>query len=128
MVDVGAIRQDHIGNGPSILVFAECLKRDFFPIDQCRSGLLRSLAISLAFLRAIDAVEADAFVLVVVQDLNRVAVEDGDGGAGGSHTLKRQGRRFVIETDAVSLRSVLLFTVVSVGKLLQHLSSEKYDV
>jgi hypothetical protein len=64
----------------------------------------------------------------VVQDFDGVAVEDGNDGAGGSHTLKRQGRRFVIETDAVSLRSVSLFTVVSVGKRLQRLSSEKYDV
>ena len=63
-----------------------------------------------------------------MQHVDGVAVEDGDDGACGSHTLKRQGRRFVIETDAVSLRSVSLFTVVSVGKRLQRLSSEKYDV
>jgi hypothetical protein len=64
----------------------------------------------------------------VVEDFDDVAIEDGDDGAGGSHTLKRQGRRFMIETDAVSLRSVSLFTVVSVGKRLHRLSSEKYDV
>ena len=59
----------------------------------------------------------------VVQDFDGVAVEDGDDGAGGFRTLKRQGRRFVIETDAVLLRFVSLFTVVSVGKRLQCLSS-----
>ncbi len=90
--------------------------------------MLGSRAIGLAFLRAVDAAQTDTFRVSVVQDFDGVAVEDGNDGAGGSHTLKRQGRRFVIETDAVSLRSVSLFTVVSVGKRLQRLSSEKYDV
>ena len=35
MVDVGAIRQEHIGNGAPVLVEAVSLKRDFLPIDQC---------------------------------------------------------------------------------------------
>jgi hypothetical protein len=82
----------------------------------------------LAFLRAVDTAEADTLRMGVVQDFDGVAVEDGDDGAGGFRTLKRQGRRFVIETDAVLLRFVSLFTVVSVGKRLQRLSSEKYDV
>jgi hypothetical protein len=43
--------------------------------------LLRSFAVGLAFLRAVDAVEPDAFGVVVVQDFNGVAVEDGDNGA-----------------------------------------------
>jgi hypothetical protein len=34
----------------------------------------------------------DTFSAVVVQDLDGVAVEDGDNGAGGSHTLRRQRR------------------------------------
>jgi hypothetical protein len=33
-------------------------------------------------LRAIDAAEADTFRMGVVQDFDRVAVEDGDNGAG----------------------------------------------
>ncbi len=82
----------------------------------------------MAFLRAVDTAEADTLRMGVVQDFDGVAVEDGDDGAGGFRTLKRQGRRFVIETDAVLLRFVSLFTVVSVGKRLQRLSSEKYDV
>ena len=82
----------------------------------------------MAFLRAVDAAQADTLRVGVVQDFDGVAVEDGDDGAGGFRTLKRQGRRFVIETDAVLLRFVSLFTVVSVGKRLQRLSSEKYDV
>ena len=40
--------------------------------------LLRSLAEGLAFLRAIDPAEADAFRVLVVQDFEGVAVEDGD--------------------------------------------------
>ena len=97
-------------------------------MDQLRGGLLHSLAERLAVLRAVDAVQADTFGVLVAQDFDGVAIEDGSDGAGGSHALKRQGRRFVIETEAVSLRSVSPFTVVSVGKRLQRLTSEKYDV
>ena len=64
-----------------------------------------------------------AFGVLVVQNFEGVAVGDEDDGAGGPHTLERQGGRFVIETDAGPLRSVSLFTVVSVGKCLQRLSS-----
>jgi hypothetical protein len=39
----------------------------------------------LAFLRAIDATEAGAFRVVVVQNFYSVAVEDRDDGAGGSY-------------------------------------------
>jgi len=70
----------------------------------------------LALLRAVAATEMDAFRMVIVQDFNSVAVEDGDDGAGESHRLKRQGR---------SLRSVSLFSVVPVGIQLHRLSSEK---
>ena len=41
-----------------------------------RRGLLGSVAVGLSFLRAVDAVETDAFRVVVVQDFDRVAVED----------------------------------------------------
>jgi hypothetical protein len=44
--------------------------------------MLGSLAERLAFLRAVDAAEADAFRVVVVQHFEGVAVEDGDDGAG----------------------------------------------
>jgi hypothetical protein len=90
--------------------------------------LLGSQAVGLAFLRAVDAVQADTFGVLVAQDFDGVAIEDGNDGADESHTLKRQGCHFVIETDAVLLRSVSLLTVVSVGKRLQRLTSEKYDV
>ena len=54
--------------------------------------MLGSRSIGLAFFRAVDPAEADAFRTSVVQDFDGVAVEDGDNGAGGSHTLKRQRR------------------------------------
>ena len=46
--------------------------------------MLRLLPVGLAFLRAVDAIEieADAFRVLVVQDFDRVAVEDDDNGAG----------------------------------------------
>jgi hypothetical protein len=36
----------------------------------------------LAFLRAVNADEADAFRVLVVEDFEGIAVEDGDDGAG----------------------------------------------
>jgi hypothetical protein len=44
--------------------------------------LLGSLAVGLAFLRAIDPAEADTFSVVVVQDFEGVTVEYADDGAG----------------------------------------------
>jgi len=41
--------------------------------------LLCFLAIGLAFLRTVDAVEPDTLSAMVVQDFDSVAVEDGDG-------------------------------------------------
>ena len=43
--------------------------------------MLGSLAERLAFLGAIDPAESDAFRMVIVQNLEGVAVEDGDDGA-----------------------------------------------
>lgn len=46
------------------------------------------LAERLAFLRAVDVAEADAFRPLVVQDFDGVAVEDGDDGAGEVGSLR----------------------------------------
>ena len=43
--------------------------------------MLGVVAVGLAFLRAVDAAEADTFRVVVVQDFEGVAVEAGDDGA-----------------------------------------------
>lgn len=58
------------------------LNRDFFAKGEVRGGVLGSRAVSLAFLRAVDAAEADAFSMVTVQDFDGVAVEDRDDAAG----------------------------------------------
>lgn len=58
-----------------------------------------------------------------MQDLDHVAVEGGD--ATGPVGLNNGGARFAIETYAVSLRTISLFTVVSVGKRLQSYPLEK---
>ena len=80
----------------------------------------------LAFFRAVDPAEPNAFSPVVVENFDGVAIEDGDDWAGGSHRLKRQGSPLImVHTDAVPLRSVSLFSVVPVGKQLHLLSSEK---
>jgi hypothetical protein len=77
--------------------------------------LLGSRAVNLAFLWAINTTQADAFGVVVVQDLDGVAVEDGDDEDGGSHTPT--------ETPPLQLKQMGTVTVVSVGKRLQCLSS-----
>ena len=40
--------------------------------------MLGVVAVGLAFLRAVDPAEADAFSAIVMQDFEGVAVEDGD--------------------------------------------------
>ena len=57
------------------------LERDVFPEGEVRGRVLRSLAISLAILRAVDAAEADAFSMVAVQYFDGVAVEGRKDGA-----------------------------------------------
>jgi hypothetical protein len=44
--------------------------------------LLRSLAVSLTLLRAVDPTEADTFSFIVAQDFDGVAIENGDDGTG----------------------------------------------
>ena len=76
MIDVGAIGQDHVSEGALLLILAECLERDFLPIDQFRGGLLRSLAVGLALLGTVDPAEADPFRVLVVEDYEGVTAED----------------------------------------------------
>lgn len=52
------------------------------PEGEGRGRLLRSLAEGLFLLRTVDAAEADTFGVLVVQDFEGVAVDDGDDGAG----------------------------------------------
>jgi hypothetical protein len=81
VIDVGAIGEKHISNGATVLILPECLKLDFLPEGEGRGGVLGVVAVGLALLRAVDAAEADVFRKLVVQNFERVAVEDGDDGA-----------------------------------------------
>jgi hypothetical protein len=53
---------------------------------------LSSLAVRLAFSREVDAAEADAFRVLVVEDFDGVAVEDGDDRAGKVRINYKLGR------------------------------------
>ncbi|MEO6544815.1 MAG: hypothetical protein ABIP05_12310 [Nitrospiraceae bacterium] len=44
--------------------------------------MLSFLPVRLAFLRAVDTAEPDAFRVLVVEDFDGVAVEDANGGPG----------------------------------------------
>ena len=65
------------------------LDRDLFPKGEGRRRFLSLVAERLTLLRAVDAAEADTFRVWAVQNFEGIAVEDGDTGGGGSHTLKR---------------------------------------
>lgn len=82
MVDVSSVPQVHVCKGAPVLILPVGLENDISPEDERSRRLLRSFAEGLAFLRAVDATEADTFSVSVVQDFNRVAVEDGDDEAG----------------------------------------------
>jgi hypothetical protein len=51
------------------------------------------VAVSLAFLRPVDAVESDVFGVLVVQDFEGVAIEDGDDGASQLSCKDRTGKQ-----------------------------------
>lgn len=74
MIDIGSVRKEYISIGTPLLVPPESLERYLFTEQQLRCRLLRSLAISLTLLRAVDTVEADALTTVVMQDFDGVAV------------------------------------------------------
>jgi hypothetical protein len=65
-----------------VLVLALALDDDIFSEDERSHRLLRSIAEGLAFFRAVDAAQADAFWAGVVQDFYGIAVEDGDDTTG----------------------------------------------
>ena len=50
--------------------------------------MLGSLAVGLPFLWAVDAVQANTFSVVIVQDFDGVAVEDGGDGASEDGSLR----------------------------------------
>jgi hypothetical protein len=58
-------------------------------MESCPSRV--ALAVGLTFLRAVDATEADTLRVGVVQNLDGVAVEDGNDGAGEVSGRRRGG-------------------------------------
>lgn len=58
------------------------MQRDFFAEHEGRGGVLGLLPIGLFLLRAVNAVEPDTLGFPGVQYVDRIAVEDGDDGAG----------------------------------------------
>jgi hypothetical protein len=91
LVNVGSVRQKHIGKGALVLIEAVRLERDFFSKDEGRDGVLGVVAKCLAFFRAIDPAQTDALRACVVQNFDGVAVEDGDDGAGEVGKSRRTG-------------------------------------
>ena len=59
------------------------LNGNVLPEGEVRGGVLGALAVGLAFLWTVDATEADVFRVLIVQNFDGVAVEDGDDGASG---------------------------------------------
>ena len=82
MIDAGPIGQRHIGKGAPALVVAVGLDRDLFPKGEVSGGVLGFLAEGLLLLRAVDPTEAEAFIMVPVQDFDGIAVEHGDDSSG----------------------------------------------
>lgn len=66
-------RSSTVQHGAVILVHAVGLEGDVHPVDQRCHGLLRSLVVGLAFLGAVDAVEADSLRVLVTEDFDPVA-------------------------------------------------------
>ena len=75
MIDVGPIRQKHVGNGAFVLVVAVRLDGDFFAKGEGRGGVLGALAVGLTFLGAVDAPETDTFGVLVVQDFDAATMD-----------------------------------------------------
>jgi hypothetical protein len=65
-----------------MFVRAVRLEHHIFAKHELRCCLLRSLAKSLGFLRAVDAIQVNAFRPFIVQHFDRVAINNGDDEAG----------------------------------------------
>ena len=78
VVDICAIQQKHISKSAPVLVEAVSLERHVLTKDQLRSGLLRSLAVGLVILRAVNPAEPDTLGVLVVQDVDGVTINHTD--------------------------------------------------
>ncbi len=79
-----------------MFVRAVRLEHHIFAKHELRCCLLRSLAKRLGFLRAVDAIQVDAFRPFVVQHFDGVAVNNGDDEAGelGRPTVNSEQQDF----------------------------------
>ena len=77
------------------------------PNTELGSSLLRLRAERLAFLGAVDAIEADAFRMLVMQDFNGVAVENRDDAAGGRKWSTEDSARAGVDGNIPLARQVL---------------------
>ena len=68
------------------------LDRDVFAEGEVSDGVLGACAVILAFLRTVDAAEADGFSALVVEDFDGVTVEDGNDWAGKVRINYKLGR------------------------------------
>ena len=74
LIEVHSIGQEHVGKGAPVLVEAVSLERHILSKNQRCRGLLGIVPKGLALLWAVDAVEADTFGALVVQNFEGVAV------------------------------------------------------
>ncbi len=82
LVNFSSVRQEHVRNRATMPILAMRLEYYIFAKNELRCCLLCSLAERLGFFRAVDAIQADALRLFVVQDFDDVAVDNGDDDAG----------------------------------------------
>jgi len=59
---------------------------NYCPKGEVRGGVLGVVAVSLAFLRAVDTLQADTFSALVVQDFEGLAIGDVGGEVGGARS------------------------------------------
>ena len=125
LIEIHATGQDHIPDGALVLVVTIGVDGDFLPEGKGRDGSLGVVAVGLPFLRAVDAIEADTFRALVVQDFDRVAVEDRDDGAGevrASTTEKEEMMKPNVGTERIS--SLRLKWRVSISPLTPNNKAE----
>ena len=97
VVDVSPIGQTYIGKDVPRPIAAVRLEEDSFPKHHFDRRLLGLMAVLLTLLRAVNATQADAFGVLLVQDVKSIAVKDGDDEAGVIRRQSGAGQKDVKE-------------------------------
>jgi len=84
MVDVRAVRKQHIGKDKPVFVSAVNLQGDLLSEHQDRDRLFGVVAERLALLRVVNAMRADALIFPIVQDFNRILIPNANNFGRGS--------------------------------------------